>query len=205
MPKSLFAQNLDLVQRGVHSFLRSVGFRKKGRSHNRLTKGRLRHVITFQLSKYAMIDGQMAVNLGVLIPCVFEAEWQRPPPDVVREYHCTIRSRLGALSPDEDNWFHLGGDTDALARTLIDLFSRSGLPFFDHFQSYEDVLAHYNTHGDLPFQGAARATLEAALIANHLGQKELSQSLFAKAYATDHPGFQKHVAELAQRVGQPIL
>jgi len=211
-PKSEFAKRLDIIQAAVHSFLKPSGFRKKGRTHNRSTKGGLVHVVSFQMGQYPIGDnyvipglresyhGKFAINLGVLLPCVYAAERQRPPADFVREYDCTIRERLNTLAFGKDTWFEITSDTALGATTIVDLFDRFGLDFFEPFQTYDDVLSYYNQHGNFPFQNAGRASLEAALVAHHIGNLDLSATLFAKAHATDHMGFKNHVAALAKRV-----
>ncbi|MEI9866409.1 MAG: hypothetical protein WDN00_18005 [Limisphaerales bacterium] len=96
------------------------------------------------------------------------------------EYECTIRQRLGSLAFG-DKWFEITDDIPSLARTIVNLFQNYGLDFLEQFQTYEDVLSHYQKHGKLPFQNPERASLEAALIAHHIGNAELAHSLFQKA------------------------
>jgi len=215
-PKSQFAQSIDTIQGAVHSFLKPLGFRKKGRAHNRHTNGGLTHVVTFQMGQYPIGNdyvipgfrenfyGKFAVNLGVLLPCVYEVERQQAPAEFVQDYDCTIRQRLGSLAFGEDKWFDITSDTTGLTKVVIDLLDRFGLTFLEQFQTYEHVLSYYSENGNLPFQNADRASLEAAVIASHMGNLPLSAELFAKAYATNHKGFQQHVAEIAQRAGQTV-
>jgi hypothetical protein len=212
-PKSPYVQNLDAIQVAVNSFLKPLNFRKKGRTHNRRTKGELTHVISFQMGQYPLGDsyvipglresfyGKFAVNLGVLLPFVYQVERQQQPSDFVQEYDCTIRQRLGTLAFGKDEWFEVADETAALTTTVVDLLDRFGLAFLEQFQTYGDVLSYYNLHGGLPFQTDGRASLEAALIAHHIGDESLSKALLAKAHATGHKGFQQHVAELAKRIG----
>jgi hypothetical protein len=211
-PKSNIVKSLDAIQAAVHSFLKPLGFRKKGRTHNRCTDGGLIHVVNFQMGQYPIGDyvipglresyyGRFAVNLGVLLPCVYEAEWQRPMADFVQESSCTIRRRLGSLAFGEDRWFDVTNDTPALATTIVGLLDQFGLDFLDQFQLYCDVLSYYNAHGDLPFQNHHRASLEAALIAHHIGDTTLARSLFTKALSSSHKGFQAYAADIVKRVG----
>jgi hypothetical protein len=214
--KSQLAQTLDTLQVATHSFLKPLGFRKKGRSHNRHSAGGLTHVVTFQMGQYPIGDnhvisrmresyyGQFWVNLAVFLPCVYEVERQQPPPDFVQEYDCTIRQRLGTLAFGEDRCFDLTSDTMALTKELVVLLDRFGLIFLEQFQTYQDALSYYDRHGNLPFQNMGRASLEAAIIAFHMGNKTLSASLLAKAHATNQKGFQQHVAEIARRIGLTI-
>jgi hypothetical protein len=219
MSKPRFVERLNTIQAAVHSFLRPLGFRKKGRTHNRYTKGGLTHVINFQMGEYPIGEnyvipglrenfyGKFAVNLGVLLPCVYEVEHQQLSPDFVQEYNCSIRERLNRLAfgrDERETWFEITSDTSALAPTLVDFLDRLGLSFLDQFQTYEDVLSHYNAHGNLPFLNSARASLEAALVAHRVGNESLAKSLFQKAYASEHKGFREHVKEIAKRVGHTI-
>ncbi|MDD5141505.1 MAG: DUF4304 domain-containing protein [Verrucomicrobiales bacterium] len=214
MSKSEFVTGLDAVQSEVNSLLIPLGFRKKGRTHNRLTKGGLTHVVNFQREKYVeqrrifpqfwkKTYGKFAINLGVLLPCVYQAECPSSSTEFFQEYDCTIRRRLSPIA-FSDKWFEITDDTSDLAKTIVDLFQRCGLMFFDQFQTYEDVLSYYQKHNKLPFQNPDRASLEAALIAHHLGNAELARSLFGKAYAANHKGFQDHVAKLTKLVGYTL-
>jgi hypothetical protein len=216
MPKSEFAKHLDAVQASVAAFLKPLGFRKKGRTHNRTTAGELVHVVNFQMGEYPVGEhyiipglresfyGKFAVNLGVLLPCVREVEWQKPAPEFVQEHYCTIRSRLGSLAFGADHWFDLTSDTFTLATSLVELFDKFGLPFFEQFPDYPAVLAYFDSHGDLPFQNSGRAALEVAIVARHLGDMQRAQRLLAKAHSTDHKGFREHVSTLASRLGHQV-
>jgi hypothetical protein len=212
--ESQFALNLDAIQGTVHTFLKPLGFRKKGRTHNRRSDGGLTQVISFQMGQFPIGDnyvipgfresfyGKFAINLGILLPCVYSLERQQAPPDFVKEYHCTIRERLGCLAFGKDDWFELKDESTTIAKTVVELLDKHGLDFLDQFKTYQDVLSYYGRHGSLPFQNSNRASLEVAIIANHLGDLTLSTELFAKAGSIDHSGFKKHVLEMKKRLGQ---
>jgi hypothetical protein len=214
--KSQFVENLDVIQTAVHSFLKPLGFHKKGRTHNRHTEGGLVHVVNFQMGYYppgqSSVDpdlqwslyGKFAVNLGVLLPCIFEIEHQRSSADFVKEYYCTIRGRLEVLAYGKDKWFDLRENTTVLTTRVVEMLDRFGLDFLEQFQSYSDALSYYSAHGNLPSQNSGRASLEMALVAHHVGDPDLSTKLFAKAYASRHTGFRDHVAELARRIGHRV-
>ena len=205
--------SLDAVQRGAQALLKPIGFRKNGRTHNRLTEGGLTQVINFQMGEYPVGNnyvvpglresryGEFAVNLGVMLPCVYNAEFCDDPPTTIQDYHCTIRERLSQLAFGKDIWLKLTPEPEALSSTIFDMLDRFGLPFLDQFQSYEGVLAFYDDHGELPFQNAGRASLEAALVAKELGDDTLAGSLFDRAYSYNHKGFKNHVAEIASKHG----
>ena len=216
MPKSEFAKNLDIVQTQVTAFLKPLGFRKKGRTHNRTTTGGLVHALDFQMGAYPIGEqyvipgiresyyGRFTVNLGVLLPCVFEIEEQKSVPLFVQEPYCTIRTRLGSLAFGKDEWFEISSDTTASAIKLVQLLDRFGLPFFEKFPDYPAVLSYFDVHERFPFQTPDRSALEAAIIAHHLGNAKTAKRLFAKAYSSDHEGFRGHVSKLANRLEYKI-
>jgi hypothetical protein len=214
MSKSKFVIGLDDIQAEVNSLLTPLGFRKKGRTHNRLMASGLIQVVNFQKEKnlearimfpqfWKRTYGKFAINLGILLPCVYQAERQSSPSEFVQEYECTIRQRLGPVMLT-DKWFEITDDKTELAETIMDLFQRGGLAFFAQFETYENILSHYQKHGILPFQNPDRASLEAALIAHHIGNAGLARSLFKKAHATHHKGFQDHVSKLAKFSGYTL-
>ncbi len=216
MPKSDFAKHLDSVQAHLAAFLMPLGFRKKGRTHNRTTAGGLIQIVNFQMGEYPIgegyvvpglrenLYGKFTVNLGVLLPFVWETECQKPTAEFVQDHHCTIRSRLSTLAFGADSWFDLTADTAALATTLVQLFDRFGLPFLEQFSDYASVLAYFDEHGDLPFQNSNRAALEAAIIAHHLGELKRAKGLLERAHSADHKGFRQHVSKIACRLGHQV-
>src|SRR5688572_9479327 len=212
MAKSQYVTDLDNVQAAVNQFLRPLGFRKKGRTHNRKTTGGLVQVVNYEMGEFPIGEkyvipglrenryGRFQVKLAVFIPCVYELEHPQHAPEFVQEYICTIRGTLGA-APYKDKWFQLAGDATPLAKSIVRLLDRSGLPFLEQFETYQDILAYYRNNGDLPEQNTGRASLEAALVAHRLRKNTLARRLMLKAYRTKHEGFRTHVAKVSKRIG----
>jgi hypothetical protein len=46
--------------------------------------------------------GRFTVNLGVLLPCVYEVENQKSVPSFPQDYNCSIRERLEHLACGKD-------------------------------------------------------------------------------------------------------
>jgi len=216
MQKSSYVLGLDSVQKATQVFLKPLGFRKKGRTHRRTTSEGLCHVINFQMGEYPIGDhyvipgiresyyGLFTVNLGIFLPCVNRAEFQAEAPANIQEYHCPIRERLSSLAYGKDEWFSLSSDTSSISSRIVDLFDRFGLPFFDQFNSYQDVLVYYKKYGDLPFRNQGRAALDVAIVAKEVGDDALAEKLFELAYAWDNPAFKRHVSAIASREGYKI-
>src|SRR5437868_3156941 len=86
MTKSPFAHKLDEIVRSVSPELKAAGFRKKGRTFNRVAEDGFVHVIGFQMGQFPVgnletyvvpglrenLYGKYTVNLGVHIREVYE-------------------------------------------------------------------------------------------------------------------------------------
>jgi hypothetical protein len=211
--KSVFVTNLDNVQRSVTALLRPFGFKKAGRTYNRMFDSGIVHVVSFQMGEYPIGDyvvpglresfyGKFAVNLGVYLPTVFEIEGQPRPGRTYHDYHCEIRERLGALANGgQDVWWDLSEPVEVTSAYVADVLVRIGLPFLSQFESYDAVLTYFKLFHELPFHNEGRSALAAAIISYHLGRRSDAEDFFEAAidYAKDHPGFREHVKELRQR------
>lgn len=215
MKKSEFVLKLDQIQASVSPFLRGIGFKKSGRTHNRGIDDGIVHVINFQMGQYPIGDyiipgiressyGQIAVNLGVYLPCVIEIEQRSEPKRFYQDYHCEIRERLGSPAKSGTNvWWDLREEPDVTGETINDLLKTDGLSFLDRYQNYLDVLDYYHLHGSLPFHNEGRSALTAAMIYSHLGKNAEASTLFDRAAAdavrSGHAGFHDYVHKIRQR------
>jgi tetratricopeptide (TPR) repeat protein len=216
MEKSKYVQTLDEIQAILGPFFRTNGFRKQGRSYNRLRADDIVQVINFQMGHYSIggyeipgirknLYGYFTVNLGVLLPCVDQLEFQRKAKSFYLEYDCHIRARLSELiDQDSDIWWDLNQKPEKLARSMLPLLQKVGQPFVDQFNSYQDVIAYYQDHQILPSNSVARSALVTALIYCEIDQKQTAVIYFDRAleYAIEgssHPDFQNHIQEVRDR------
>jgi hypothetical protein len=211
MSKSIFAAALDEVQKPLTVLLKNLGFRRKGRTYNRLVGDKLVHVVNLQMGQFPIGDhvipgirqslyGRFTVNLGVLLPAVLRLERSREPPAFAQEYECEIRDRLGTLAFGADTWWDLDHRVQETARSTVDLMDRFGLPFLDEFESYASILVHLEKTGTLPSSNEGRSALAGALICCHLGERERAAMFFdraiAMAHGAAHKEFLAHVTTL---------
>ena len=206
MVKSKTARAVDEVQAIVASYLKTLKFRKSGRTFNRCGEDGVVHVINFQMGSYPIgkyvvpglrenLYGKFTVNLGIRLPCISAADG-RKDKNTYQEYDCHIRSRL---SRDADGgrgtWWTIEGDYARVACEIAVLLEKGGIPFLDQFSSYRDVLAYYDRCRVFPFRTDARSALDAALVSRQCGYlpryKELIQE--AKKLAQNHGGFRDYV------------
>jgi hypothetical protein len=214
MPKSPYVAALDTVQQALTSFLRPLGFRRKGRSFNRRVTDGLVHVVTLQMGEYPIGDyvipeiresfyGRFTANLGVFLPGVRSLEHHRPAPQFLREYDCDIRQRLSVLAYSEDRWWDLDHAVAETASEIVRLMDGFGVPFLERFENCATVLNTIDSEGELPFCNAGRSALVGALLSVHFGQKDRAAGYFERAaqLAGSHKGFREHVEKLRLACG----
>src|SRR5574341_1083284 len=99
MKKSSYVLAIEEVQKPVTEFLRATGFKKSGRTYNRVVDDGLIHVINFQMGQYPIGNyvipgiresgyGKFVVNLGVYLPCVSQIERGKREKRIFQEYDC---------------------------------------------------------------------------------------------------------------------
>ena len=206
-PKSQYVLALDNVQAAVWDYLKPLDYKKKSRTFNRVTAGGNTLAINLQQGMYAKSKyGQLAVNLGVFLPCVYLIERGEEPPPLCPEPACHIRTRLGVLvHGGRDSWLDLSSDLDVVAEIIIDDLKRVGLPTLDGFSGLRDVADHFEEHASFPGLTPARGKVVAAIVNQELGRPEVAQALLRSAYETKRPHpFNSQVRWVAKRLELPL-
>ncbi len=176
MGKSETAADLDIIQRVVGAYLKTLGFRMRGRTFNRLREDRIVQVVNFWMGPYPIgkyvvpglrenLYGTFSVNLGITLPCVRRDADSRPEKEFYQEYECHVRLRLptaGGKSPE--GWWPIEPPYQRLGSEIAMLLEKVGMPFIDQFTSYEKVVEYYRKNQELPSKTGARSALEVALI-----------------------------------------
>ena len=214
MAASPYVKALDDIQKSLTSFLKPLGFKKKGRTYNRHVSDGLVQVVNLQMGQFPIGDyvipglreshyGRFTVNLGVALPAVRAIESGREFPVFVQEYECDIRQRLTRLAFNEDAWFDLDHQVSKTASDITRYMDSLGLPFLEEFESYDAVLAVLDKSGSLPFSNEGRSSLVGAMVCVHLKQLERARGYFdrAAAYASANKGFAGHVADVRRGCG----
>lgn len=215
MTKSDLARAMDDVQRLLHTDFRMAGFRKHGRSYNRITADGLTQVIGFQMGSSdppgttyfpglrENLYGLFSVNLGVYVPEVARYHGGSAPNSVVRDYHCCIRTRLGSAE-GKQVWWQIAVDEDSIAE-LSQRLENDAFPFFRQFESRNQILDRFLKEADNT-EIMAVPRIVCAIIVLQRGERELARNLLA-AQARDHsrtPGHPAYVVSLARKLGIEI-
>ena len=145
MTKSAYVTALGIVQEPVTALLRAEGFKKKGRTYNRIVGDELIHVVNFQMGQYPIGNyvipgiresyyGKFTVNLGVYLPYVSQLERGSVAKRNYHEYDCEIRERLGTLAyGGQDVWWSLDNSARATGELIVGFMREFGLSFLASF------------------------------------------------------------------------
>ncbi len=134
--------------------MKARGFVRHGHNWNRAA-GDLRDVVNVQGGAWNQGDwGQFAVNLGKFPSSVYSVSVGVEPPPVVAEFHCPLRTRVGALMPrlDQDQpvdrwWrFDVSSDAQAIGEEVADAILTYGLPFLESVHSLVSIRRILRSH-----------------------------------------------------------
>ena len=187
--KSNNSSKLDTIANFIWLELRALKYRKSKRLFNRIQSDGVVHVIDFQMGQcWSTLQGKFTVEVGIFIPEVFAAFWEKPIPKFITSPNCEVRERLGLLGKSKkDIWWDLSGDERTIESEVSDLLLKYGEQYFSRFSSREKLLAQWEQErlqNNLP----QRKTLIMAIVLAQRGEKmranELLEQEFGDKYKT---------------------
>jgi len=214
MSKSTQVAKVDEVQAAIHATLKPKGFRKKGRTFNRVTGDGLTQVINLQMGAFdppgtvhipglrENLYGRFTVNLGIYVPEVARLQGGGEAKGFVQDYNCCVRERLGSLVEKRDVWWLIDATAEAIPDVLARL-ERDGLPFLERFGSRDAILRELEDPRNDAMAPAQR--IVRAIILFERGATAAAKDLLAQqALETRNPGHPAYVRSLAERLGIPL-
>ena len=206
---------VDEVQAALHAALKPQGFRKQGRTFNRKTTDDLIQVIGLQVGAHDPpgtvhipglqedLYGWFTVNLGVYVPEVARFHGGGEAKSFVRDFHCCIRTRLGALGPEKaDLWWRNSAVAEVVPDLLLRL-DRDGIPFLERFASRDAILRECN-NADIERVCITPRIVLAIILVQRGNTNEARELLARQAQAPGHPAHSAYVRSLAAQLGVPL-
>lgn len=130
---------VDEIESTVFQWAKQYGFKKYGRTFNRIVDQDIVQVIHFQNGcPEKGVYGVLWVNLGIRVPeC---ASFPNEQKKYYKEYECNIRCRLDEYIDHMDNPYNLRENPQKIAGDIIEKLSRAILPIFDALSSRERII-----------------------------------------------------------------
>jgi len=133
-----------VIRAGLAPRLKAEGFKKQARNFYRRSDLRT-DVVIIQASRWNEgASGSFTLNLGVYFPEVTEMAGGPRPPEVPKEYHCSVRARIGHLMPaGTDLWWDVSDEINEqnLAKEVVDAWHRFGRAWLESVASYSGARA----------------------------------------------------------------
>jgi hypothetical protein len=215
MTKSELASTMDELQRLLHPLFKSSGFRKHGRTYNRVTNDGLTQVIGFQMGSFdppgttyfrglrENLYGRFTVNLGVYVPEVARDHGGGEAKSVVHDYNCCIRTRLGRTK-DNEFWWKVCLER-VLTTELTERLQNEAFPLFQRFEYRDQIINEFRDEVDNT-ELMAVPRIVCAIILLSRGERAEARRLLAEQARehTRNPGHPAYVVSLAKRLGIEI-
>lgn len=181
---SEIAKRIDsIVRERLAPLLKKNGFKKKARNFYRECPDRI-EVINVQASQWNECnEGKFTINVGVYYPEISKILEAPPVSGAPKEYDCTVRERIGLLTPEnKDQWWHIDGTVNDLnlSEDVANQVEKICLPWLSEMSDLENVKSYvvknmaFVAAGIALFQGKREEASE--LIEKALKQKPLAKS-----------------------------
>ena len=175
---------VDEIEAAVYEYVKQYGFRKFGRTLHRFVSGDISQVIHFQTGMPTNINyGSFCVNVGIRIPECSERTFlpKTEKKKYYHEYECTIRSRLGIISDNQETWYDLHKKADKIINSIIEEIDQYVLPAYEVLNSREAILEHRRAYPN--FDNLSNLMLlDECMIYGYLGDTEKAKECFEQYY-----------------------
>jgi hypothetical protein len=167
----------------LHQTMAPEGFRKSGNTIYRQQTDGIRHIVYFQRGQsWSSLAGEFTVELGVFIPEIFTAYWNKSVPKHLSSGICEINERLGMLGESgQDKWWKQSSNPKQVENEIFSLLNKEGREYFSQYSSREVILETMEKQrqsGKL----RPRGILSMAIILAHLGKTEDANKLLYKEF-----------------------
>jgi len=154
---------VDEIEDTVYQWAKRYGFKKFGRTFNRIVDGDITQVINFQNGcPEKGVHGVLWINLGIRVPeC---ADFPYEQKKYYKEYECNIRCSLDEYIDKKENPYNLRDDPQRIAEDIIQKLEGVILPVFDILSSRENIIKELRNHPEFNSFGNHRVDRDIALI-----------------------------------------
>jgi len=206
-----YKETLNEIQKLIHAELKADGFKKKGRTHNKVLDNGIVQVINFQMGQFQFdnvieipglrknLYGQFTINIGVFVPELYEKIFAPKPKSFIQEFDCEIRTRLSQKIFGEDKWFPISADYEKTAEFINENLNSIGKEWFDRFDNRKKIVTELTQSKVIEF--SPRQKLSGAIIELEI-DRENGERIFKEYYNSveENKPHKKFVIELAKKL-----
>jgi len=181
------ARKLNIIVNLVGQELRPLNYQKSNRLFNRFQPDGIIHVIDFQMGlNWSILWGKFTVEIGVFLPEVFSALYERKVARFARSLDCIERKRLGALGKEgKDHWWDLTGDLDQIGNDISKLLVGYGERYLSQYNSRLEFISKWEQkrwHSEL----SQHDVLALAIIYSYLGKIKQANELLTVEFGNQY-------------------
>lgn len=178
-------ESVDIIEKIVYEYLKTLGFRKHGRTLHRFVDGDISQVVNFQNGCPSKgVYDILWINLGIRIPECVERKFslEEPLKKYYHEYECNIRTRLGSLVDGKDTFYDLKKDPSKIANDIVKRLKEFVIPVFDVLNSRDVILKHRIEYPRFDQFNNHLILLEEAMMFGRIGDFAEASRLFNAYY-----------------------
>lgn len=201
---------INVIENAVYDDLKTLGFRKYGRTLHRFVEEDISQIINFQCGQaYREETHLMWVNVGIRIPeCeIMSFEPEEKPPKYYHDYNCNMRSRLGVVKGRKVSCYDLHKSTDDIISDILKQIKEYVILAFDILNNRANILKYRRKYPHFDTLNSKLILLEEAMIFGRMGDLKKASELFNQYYhmcknnRKPQKGHLEYLDELAVRLG----
>lgn len=138
---------VDEIENTVFGWAKQHGFKKYGRTFNRIVDKDIVQVINFQNGcPEKRVYGVLFVNLGIRVPECESFPYEQKK--YYKEYECNIRCTLDEYIDKKENPYNLKDNPQKIADDIIQKLENVILPIFNTLSSRENIIKHLKNYAE---------------------------------------------------------
>ena len=210
---------LNALQSTVHKELLKInGFKKSGRTFNRISSDGLVEVINFQSGRHEFghdipglrenLYGNFTVNLGICVPEYYKHQYGQTKK-FYQEYDCSIRTRIGSLMKNgEDIWWELKQSyLEEQIERIKQLLNDVGLKWLEQLNSRENIYQNWECISqNFKLSNTAKLNIATIQILNNIESgKELYKEYYQNVEMENHKNWLRKEAKILKVQLLPLI
>lgn len=176
---------VNIIENIVYEHLKTLGFKKYGRTLHRFVDEDISQVVHFQngCPQKGVYD-ILWINLGIRVPECEEKNFpvSQPQKKYYHEYNCNIRTRLGYFVDKKDTFYDLRKDPIEIGNNILERLKKHVLPVFETLNSRDSILKYRKNYVDFDQLNNRLILLDEAMIYGNQGNMSKAGELFNQYY-----------------------